>query len=53
MLRVGIDHHQPTQVEELLWEQIAYDSERTVNLSLQMLSALKVIKIASTPEQGT
>jgi hypothetical protein len=41
------------QVEELLWDQIADESARTVTIVLQMLSALKVIKVASTPEQGT
>ncbi len=43
---------QALQVEELLWEQIADESSKTTNIILQMLSALKVIKVASTPEQG-
>jgi hypothetical protein len=43
---------QALQVEELLWEQIADESSKTSTIILQMLSALKVIKVASTPEQG-
>lgn len=44
---------QALQVEELLWEQIADESSKTSTIILQMLSALKVIKVASTPEQAT